>query len=65
MRNLQRTFAIVILAGLTSLAASREIHAQLITSWEGDPGTTAGTPDGLGGANGWTVPGGTDGYACY
>ncbi len=58
MCTLQRSLVAIAITGLVALTLGKEIHAQLITSWEGSPGTTAGTPDGLGGPNGWIVPAG-------
>jgi len=59
MRTFQQSFLVAIaVLGLIALPLGLRARAQLITSWEGSPGTTAGTPNGLGGSNGWTVPSG-------
>ncbi len=58
MRTFQQSLVGIVFTGLAVLSLSSEAHAQLITSWEGSPGSTAGTPDGLGAPNGWTVPAG-------
>ena len=58
MRTLKRILVVVALATLVAASFDQSVRAQLITSWEGDPGTTAGTPDGLGLPNGWIVPAG-------
>jgi len=54
MRTIQRNLVAFAFTGFAALLFAQGVHAQLITSWEGNPGT----PDGLGGPNGWTVPSG-------
>lgn len=58
MRMFQRILVAIAFVSAVVLCSGQTSYAQLITSWEGAPGSTAGTPNGLGAPNGWVVPSG-------